>query len=259
MFCPNCGQQNADNAAFCRNCGAPLAQQQTTYQRAPSNPKNALQAYMKNPLIAIFAALISVVAIFTLISFFESLPDLFKRFKYTKVMGFEGVMYTILLILTNALLTAGNASLAIGSWMTFATGMGNTQFAGKCTSIASKGAVMSAAAYLIILVSNFVFSDLGDLDSSFVVGYVFAMLLFIFTYIFLNGMLKQMGSGKITSGAGAGAAVFSGLLFIFALIGLNDTSLAANTDSFSGMCQLMAYGCVAVWGVVHSMTANKMK
>lgn len=36
MFCPNCGTQNADNAAFCAGCGAKLSVEQPVYE--PQQP-----------------------------------------------------------------------------------------------------------------------------------------------------------------------------------------------------------------------------
>ena len=259
MFCSHCGQLNADNAAFCSSCGAPLAQQQTTYQKKPANPQNAIQSYMKNPVIVILAALFSVVAVFALIDLFDVLPDRFKSFKYSKYLGFDGIMTTILSIVVNVLLTVSSAYLAIGSWMTFASGMGMAQSGGKGISIAKNGAAMATASYVIVLLGGLIFSDLGDMDGSFVASYIIAILLFICSFSSLNSMLKQLSSGKITSGVGVAAVIFNGLLFILAMIGLEGNSLAANTDSFAGVCQLLAFGCIAVQGVVHVSTANKMK
>lgn len=39
MFCSQCGMNNADNAAFCAGCGAPLANEQPVAQEAPQQPE----------------------------------------------------------------------------------------------------------------------------------------------------------------------------------------------------------------------------
>lgn len=39
MFCSQCGTNNADNAAFCAGCGAPLAGEQPVNQEAPQQPE----------------------------------------------------------------------------------------------------------------------------------------------------------------------------------------------------------------------------
>lgn len=254
MFCPNCGQQNADNAAFCSSCGTPLAQQQNTYQKKPANPQNAIQSYMKNPVIVILAALFSVVAIFALIDLFDVLPALFKRFKYSKLLGFEGMMSTVVRIVVNVLMTVASAYVAVGCWMTFSAGTGSGQSGAKGITFAAKGAMLSAACYAIALLHDLIFADLSGAGA-----YIFSMILFVCCNVCLNSMFKQLGAGKITSGVGIAAAVFNGLLFVLAMIGLKGMSLSNDTDSFAGICQLLAYGCIAVQGIVHVSTANKMK
>lgn len=170
---------------------------------------------------AAFAALLSVVAIFALIDLFDILPARFKTFKYSKYLGFDGIMTTILSIILNVLLTV---SSAIGSWMTFASGMCMAQSIGKGISIAKNGAAMATASYVIVLLGDLIFSDLGDMDESFVAGYIISIL-----------------------------------LFILAMIGLEGNSLADNTSSVANLFKFLAFGCIAVQGVVHVSTANKMK
>ncbi len=38
MFCPNCGQNNLDEAQFCTSCGTALNQQSAPQQQAPQQP-----------------------------------------------------------------------------------------------------------------------------------------------------------------------------------------------------------------------------
>jgi TM2 domain-containing membrane protein YozV len=43
-FCPECGQQNPDNARFCQNCGQAFPQAQTQPQPAQAAPQRPAQA-----------------------------------------------------------------------------------------------------------------------------------------------------------------------------------------------------------------------
>ena len=47
MFCPNCGTQNADNAAFCAGCGAKLSVEQPVYE--PQQPAVEPQQPVSEP------------------------------------------------------------------------------------------------------------------------------------------------------------------------------------------------------------------
>lgn len=53
MFCSQCGTNNADNAAFCAGCGAPLAngqplKQETPVQDTPMQPENPVYQAPQN-------------------------------------------------------------------------------------------------------------------------------------------------------------------------------------------------------------------
>lgn len=259
MFCPNCGQQNADNAAFCCGCGAPLAQQQNAYQRKPSNPQNAIQSYMKNPVVAILAALLSVMAIFALIDLFDIIPEFFKSLKYIGRLGFEGVLTFLISFAINIFITLSYSFMAVGLWMVFAAGMGNKQFKDKGISFAASGATLSIVSYIVTFAYILFFASRLGVPGSLMAGVVIAVLLFVLAYASTRSVFKQLGTGSITSGVGVAAVIFNGLLFVLMLVGMDNNPIMGNAQGFAGTCQILLYACLAGLGVVHTMTANKTK
>ena len=65
MFCPKCGTQVEDGAAFCPNCGSALDQPQTSTSESSTAPAASVPAAAKTSGMAIASLVLGIIGLFT--------------------------------------------------------------------------------------------------------------------------------------------------------------------------------------------------